>query len=96
MSLQFDINSIDPATPHLRNFDEAADALKLEPNFKKLNRNNKINILLKALLFERNRNQENEVKMDILKREYTEKVKVIANMQTETEQLIDQVAQCEI
>ena len=34
--------------------------------------------------------------MEILKREYTEKVKTIASLQTETEQLIDQVAQSEI
>lgn len=85
MSYQFDINSVGPATPQLRNFDEAADALKLEPNFKKLNRNNKINILLKALLIERNRNQESQIKIEILKKEYTEKVKIIADMQTETE-----------
>ena len=68
----------------------------LEPNFKKLNHNNKINVLLKALLIERNKNQENLIKMEILKREYTEKVKTIASLQTETEQLIDQVAQSEI
>jgi hypothetical protein len=31
---------------------------KLEPNFKKLNKNNKINVLLKALIMERNKNAE--------------------------------------
>lgn len=60
MSFQLEINSVGPATPHLKTFDEAADAVlaKLEPNFKKLSRTNKISILLKALLIERNKNQE--------------------------------------
>ena len=35
---------------------------------------NKINILLKALMIERNRNAESEIKIEILKREYTLKV----------------------
>lgn len=58
MSYQFDINSVGPATPGLRGFDETADLLlsRLEPNFKKLNKTNKINILLKALIMERNKN----------------------------------------
>jgi len=49
-----------PATPYLKGFDDTADKIlsKLEPNFKKLNQNNKINILLKALIMERNKNQE--------------------------------------
>jgi hypothetical protein len=49
-----------PATPCLKSFDDTADKIlnKLEPNFKKLNQNNKINILLKALIMERNKNQE--------------------------------------
>lgn len=34
--------------------------------------------------------------MEVLKREYTEKVKMVASMQSESEELIDQVAQCEI
>ena len=87
-----------PTTPHLKNFDETADQIlnKLEPNFKKLNRNSKINILLKALILERNKNQEQQIKIDVLKREYTEKVKLIASMQGESDELIDQVAQCEI
>lgn len=98
MSFQFEINSVGPATPHLKTFDDAADAVlaKLEPNFRKLSRANKINILLKALLIERNKNQEHLVRMEVLKREYTEKVKLVASMQSESEQLIDQVAQCEI
>lgn len=61
MSYQFDINSVGAGTPHLKNFDDAADLVlfsKLEPNFKKLNRNHKITILLKALIMERNKNSE--------------------------------------
>lgn len=98
MSYQFEITSIGPATPGLKSFDDTADKIlnKLEPNFKKLNQNNKINILLKALILERNKNQEQSIKIDVLKKEYTEKVKLIASMQGETEELIDQVAQCEI
>ena len=64
----------------------------LEPNFKKLNYVNKINILLKALIIERNKNQEMTIKIEVLKREYIQKVKLISSMQGETEQLIDQVA----
>ena len=52
-------------------------------------------MLLKALLIERNKNHENEIRIQILKSEYTEKVKTIASMQNETEQLIDLVAQGE-
>lgn len=37
-----------------------------------------------------------QIKIEILKREYIQKVKLIASMQGETEQLIDQVAQGEI
>ena len=68
----------------------------LEPNFKKLNYANKINILLKALIIERNKNHEMNIKVEILKKEYVQKVKLIANLQGEAEQLIDQVAQGEI
>ena len=50
---------------------------------------------MKALLIERNKNHENEIRIQILKSEYTEKVKTIASMQNETEQLIDLVAQGE-
>ena len=56
---------------------------------KKLNKTNKINILLKALIMERNKNQENQIKIEVLKNEYVEKVKTIASLQSETEQLID-------
>lgn len=68
----------------------------LEPNFKKLNYANKINILLKALIIERNKNHELQIKVEVLKKEYVQKVKIIANLQGEAEQLIDQVAQGEI
>ena len=87
---------MDALTP--TNLDEAQDIMnnKLEPNFQKLNYVNKINILLKALIIERNKNQEMQIKIEILKREYIQKVKLIASMQGETEQLIDQVAQGEI
>lgn len=49
-----------PTTPCLKSFDDTADKIlnKLEPNFRKLNQHNKINILLKALILERNKNQE--------------------------------------
>ena len=68
----------------------------LEPNFKKLNYKNKINILLKALIIERNKNQELQVKVEVLKREYINKVKMIQNLHGEADTLIDQVAQGEI
>lgn len=48
---------------------------KLEPNFERLNYVNKINILLKALMIERNRNNENTIKMQVLRREYIQKAK---------------------
>lgn len=47
-------------------------------------------------MIERNKNAENDVKVQVLKREYITKVKMIAAMQSESEQLIDQVAQGEI
>ena len=68
----------------------------LEPNFKKLNYANKINILLKALIIERNKNHEMIIKVEVLKKEYIQKVKIISTLQGEAEQLIDQVAQGEI
>ena len=52
----------------------------LEANFSKLNYVNKINILLKALMIERNKNNEVGVKNSIMKREYVNKVKCIANI----------------
>jgi len=42
----------------------------LEPNFKKLNYSNKINILLKALIIERNKNHEINIKAEVIKKEY--------------------------
>jgi len=46
---------------------------------------NKVNILLKALMIERNKNSEVDVKCQVLKREYINKVKMIASMQSESE-----------
>jgi hypothetical protein len=68
----------------------------LEANFSKLNYVNKINILLKALMIERNKNSEVSIKNGVMKREYINKVKAIANIQEENEQLIEKVAQGEI
>ena len=44
-----------------------------------------VNILLKALMIERNKSSECEVKVQTLKREYINKVKMIAGMQSESE-----------
>jgi hypothetical protein len=52
----------------------------LEANFSKLNYVNKINILLKALMIERNKNSEVSIKNGVMKREYINKVKAIANI----------------
>lgn len=57
----------------------------LEPNFKKLNYANKINILLKALIIERNKNHEMIIKVEVLKKEYIQKVKIISTLQGEAE-----------
>lgn len=90
-------SSPDPATL-FKGMEDGHQKLKdnLEPNFEKLNYINKVNILLKALMIERNKNSECDVKVQVLKREYINKVKMIASMQSESEQLIDQVAQGEI
>jgi hypothetical protein len=68
----------------------------LEANFSKLNYVNKINILLKALMIERNKNSESGIKNQVMKREYITKVKKIVELQDENEQLIEKVAQGEI
>lgn len=68
----------------------------LEPSFEKLNYVNKINILLKALMIERNRNNENAIKMQVLRREYTSKVKFIQGILGEKDQLIDKVVEAEV
>lgn len=68
----------------------------MEANFSKLNYVNKINILLKALMIERNKNSEIGIKNSVLKREYINKVKIISSTQEENEQLIEKVAQGEI
>ena len=57
---------------------------------------NKINILLKALMIERNKNIENDIKIQVIKKEYVSKVQHIASMIGENEELIDKVAQNEI
>ena len=72
------------------------DELTQESNFKKLKYDNKINILLKALMIERYRNLEYAAKEQVLKTQYTEKVKKIKEIQTENDKLIDQVAKSEI
>jgi hypothetical protein len=58
---------------------------ELEANFSKLNYVNKINILLKALMIERNKHSEDQIKNTVLKREYINKVKTIASTQEENE-----------
>lgn len=68
----------------------------LEPSFERLNYVNKINILLKALMIERNRNNENAIKMQVLRREYTQKVKFIQGILGEKDQLIDKVVEAEV
>jgi hypothetical protein len=52
---------------------------------------NKINILVKALMIERSKNSESEIKMNIFKKEYVQKVKNIQTLMQEHEQLIEQV-----
>jgi len=47
---------------------------RFEENFSKLNYVNKINILLKALMIERNKNDENKIRIAVMTREYTNKV----------------------
>lgn len=46
-----------------------------EPGFDRLTYVNNINLLLKALIIERNRGNENAVKLKVMKREYVAKVK---------------------
>jgi hypothetical protein len=50
----------------------------LEANFSKLSRTNKVNVLLKALMMERNKSYESRVKIDILKTEYQNKCRMVA------------------
>lgn len=68
----------------------------LEANFSKLNYVNKINILLKALMMERNKNSEVEIKNSVMKREYINKCRRIKDINEENEELIEKVAQGEI
>jgi len=60
------------------NFEQPDEERRLEDNFSKLNYVNKINILLKALMIERNKNSEHKIREEVMKREYTEKVKLLA------------------
>ena len=46
----------------------------MEPKFGRLSHENKVNILLKALMIERERNGDKQVKIDDLKKEYVSKV----------------------
>jgi hypothetical protein len=68
----------------------------LEPNFSKLTYVNKINILLKALMMERNKNYESQVKIDILKREYEGKCRLIEEQNRDNDKLIEKVANADI
>lgn len=68
----------------------------LEPAFDKLSYVNKINILLKALMIERNRNNENAIKMQVMRREYVQKAKHIQGIMGEKDQLIDKVVEAEV
>lgn len=68
----------------------------LEPSFERLNYVNKINILLKALMIERNRNNENAIKMQVLRKEYVSKAKFIQGILGEKDQLIDKVVEAEV
>lgn len=60
---------------------QSTGAEPLEENFSKLNYVNKINILLKALMIERNKNSELNIKNGVLRREYINKVKGISGIQ---------------
>ena len=60
---------------NVANGPESSNAdLHFEENFSKLNYVNKINILLKALMIERNKNDENRIRLAVMTREYTNKV----------------------
>jgi hypothetical protein len=71
--------------PTISNIEDTQPTEPLEANFSKLNYVNKINILLKALMIERNKNSEFSIKNGVMKREYINKVKAIANIQEENE-----------
>ena len=64
----------------------------LEENFQKLNYINKIQILLKALVMEREKNRENGVRLSVMKREYIVKVQKIKALIDENETLLEKVA----
>ena len=57
---------------------------------------NNINLLLKALIIERNKGNENAVKLKVMKREYLSKVKKIQNLIDERDKLIDKCVNAEL
>ena len=77
-----------PAKPDLNS--------QLESNFSKLNYVNKIQILLKALMVEREKSRENSIKLKVMKQEYIKKVEYIVQLRKENEELIDKVANAEV
>ena len=54
-----------------------------EPGFDRMTYVNNINLLLKALIIERNKGNENAVKLKVMKREYISKVKKIQSLNEE-------------
>jgi hypothetical protein len=64
----------------------------LEANFDKLNYTNKIQILLKALMMEREKNRENMIRLNVMKQQYIKKVQMVKSHMDESEQLIEKVA----
>lgn len=71
----------------------------LEAKFDKLNYTNKIQILLKALMIEREKNRENMIRLNVMKQQYIKKVQMVKDYKIEkdeNEQLIEKVAQYEI
>lgn len=67
-----------------------------EPGFDRHSYVNNINLLLKALIIERNRGNENAVKLKVMKREYVAKVKQIHDLIEEREQLIERCVNTEV
>ena len=64
----------------------------LEANFDKLNYTNKIQILLKALVIEREKNRENKIRLDIMKQQYIKRVQLVKEKMDENDELIEKVA----
>ena len=82
--------------------DDKDDALTVvhdkeeEPGFDRMTYVNNINLLLKALIIERNKGNENAVKLKVMKREYVFKVKKIQNLIDERDKLIDKCVNAEL